>query len=214
MLITFSGMVGSGKSTAGKHVAGVLAAAGVPCHYVRFRTLGITPFKSSSDKRGAGKQVPNVRVVSRASGFQLRRLTAAITCGYLARMLAFRWLGPSRTASEWFILDRYFYDSFVHYGLGTRRERLYAMLLQRVMPVPDIAVLLVASSETIAARRPDYAPEYISLAGRGYGRLRARFPELIEIRTDRGEPVLGRLERLVLDRLVARGLQTVASREG
>lgn len=207
MLITFSGMVGSGKSTAARHVAGLFASGGVPSRYLRFRSLAVLPFTSPSDASGARRPAAAAPASPRASGFRLRRLTAATTCGYLVRIVAFRVLGPSRTSSEWTVLDRYFYDSFVHYELGTWRERLYAAVLRRVMPVPDIAVLLVASSETIAERRPDYAREYISLATRGYARLRTMFPELVEIRTDPGEAMLERLDALVYDWVLKSGVK-------
>ena len=51
------------------------------------------------------------------------------------------------------------------------------------MPVPDLAILVVAKADTIAARRPGYSGDYLSAVGQGYGRMRRRFPELVEIRT-------------------------------
>jgi hypothetical protein len=87
-------------------------------------------------------------------------------------------------ASQCDVIDRYFYDNFVHYELRTRRERLYATVLRRLIPTPDIALVLVASDDTISARRPAYAREYITAVGTRYRDLPRMFPHLISVRTD------------------------------
>jgi hypothetical protein len=99
------------------------------------------------------------------------------------------------------VLDRYFYDSFVHFTLSSARERLYLAALRWLIPVPDIALVLIASDHTIARRRPDYAPEYVSAAGDKYRTLRTHFPELIEVSADDAETVLDQLTTLVRGRL-------------
>jgi thymidylate kinase len=193
MLITVSGMVGSGKSTAVKQIAARLSAAGVDCQCIRFRYLRLLPFgPSASASRPLETEsvrptaVPLPRPEPRGSGFRPARLTVWIACGYLARIFAFRLLGPRTSPRQCLVVDRFFYDSLVHYSLNTQLQRIYAGILRRMIPTPDLAVLLLASSETIAARRPDYAPEYVTAAGRGYDRLAAEFPKLVTVRTDPG----------------------------
>jgi hypothetical protein len=111
-----------------------------------------------------------------------------------------RWEGRQRSH----VVDRYFYDNLVHYELRTPTERLCAALLRYLVPVPDVAILLVASPETIAARRLDYAAEYITHVNQAYGGLRDWFPDLIEISTDPDEPSLERVEAVVRERLTTK----------
>src|SRR5690348_2473061 len=183
MLITFSGMVGSGKTTAATHVMTVLSAAAEPSEYVRFRS--ITLFGSQRQRAEApGPERAPAGGAVRWQGFTPRTLTLPIACGYLARIVAFRVFAPSRKSATWTVLDRYFYDSFVHFELRSTRERLYLAALRWAIPVPDLSVVLIASDRTIARRRPDYAPEYVSAAGEKYRTLRGYFPELIEVSAD------------------------------
>lgn len=197
MLITLSGMVGSGKTTAATHVLAVLEAAQEPSEYVRFRSLTLFGAQRLRAESSGATRTPAMRW----QGFTPKALTFPVACGYLARIIAFRMFGPSRKSARWNVLDRYFYDSFVHFELRSARERLYLGALRRVIPVPDISVVLIASDHTIARRRPDYAPEYVSAAGEKYRTLRRYFPELIEISADDAETVLDQLTALVRGRL-------------
>lgn len=206
MLISVSGMVGSGKSTVSKRVVALLGAAGADCRRVQFRSRGFPLFSKrlSAPAPGRAKATGQTEVkptALRCSGFRPRSLTAWVTFAYIVRMVAFRIFGPCRTEG-WIVLDRYFYDSLVHYQLTTSRERWYVALLQRIMPVPDLAILLVASSTTILKRRPNYAAEYVLAAVPGYERLMTQFPELVAIRTDEGELALDRLDALIHERVV------------
>jgi hypothetical protein len=95
------------------------------------------------------------------------------------------------------VLDRYFYDNFVQYKLTSWRERFYARLLRRLIPTPDLAVVLLASPETLAARRANYAREYLVIASGRYGKLAGVFPNLVSVYTDPGRSPNEDLERLV-----------------
>jgi hypothetical protein len=97
------------------------------------------------------------------------------------------------------VLDRYFYDNLVHYELRTVRERAYARLLCRLIPRPDLAILVVASDRTIAARRPEYAREYLTTVARRYEQLHTLVPHLSRVSTDSGnaEDVIHRLVQVL-----------------
>lgn len=201
MMITVSGMVGSGKSTVAKHIVQVLKSSGVSAHHVRFRSVGWMGARSEERPRPVQSGPTDAPLRGRWSGFQLRTLTAKVAVGYMARIMIFRMTGAAGASSDCVVFDRYFYDSFVHYALVTRRERCYASLIQRTLPVPDVSFLLMASSATLMRRRPEYAPEYVTVVERQYQQLLTRFPELVEIRTDSGEPTLERVEALVRTRI-------------
>jgi thymidylate kinase len=196
MLITVSGMVGSGKSTTAAVIVEVLAATGLNPRYLRFRYLKLFGFArhTPGESKPGGEAPPTTRV--RGSGFALRRLTAARTIGYAARILAFRLSGVG-TPSRCDVLDRYFYDNFVHYELNSRRERLYASVLRRLIPTPDVSILLVASDRTISTRRSHYAPEYLVTVARRYEALPNVFPHLIRVSTDPGGLADQRIRQVV-----------------
>ena len=199
MLITVSGMVGSGKSTAVRTVAEICQRAGRESRSVRFRSIGLLGKETSLKAVSKGPGGENRG--ARWRGFQRRTLTARIALGYAVRVVAFRVFGPRRSGPECLILDRYFYDSFVHYRLETDLERWYVRMLRRLIPVPDVALLLQASADVLAARRPEYALEYMSSAGRGYDDLAGQFPDLVPVRTDLGDGPWRQVESLVRARM-------------
>jgi hypothetical protein len=57
-------------------------------------------------------------------------------------------------------------------------------VLRRLIPVPDLALLLIARDDTISPRRPNYERRYIEAAGNQYRALPQRFPNLVRIDTD------------------------------
>ena len=186
MLITVSGMVGSGKSTASAIVAEVLDEADLTPRRLRFRYLRLFGFEKPRQHDVSGQQaVAPITPLVRGKGFAFRRLTLSLTIGYAVRILAFRFSGVGGTP-RCDILDRYFYDNLAQYDLTSRRARLFAHALRRLIPVPDLAILLVASDETISLRRPEYDPHYVAGVGRGYRALPELFPYLVTIRTDPG----------------------------
>jgi thymidylate kinase len=185
MLITCSGVVGGGKSRTAKQVVRLLAAGGVEARRLRFRSLcrltEETPWAPSDPDRPSDAQ-------KRWTGFRRRPLSAIVALGYAVRILAFRLSGLGSGAGICQVCDRYFYDNLAHYELRSRRERLYVAALKRLIPTPDLALLVVASVPTLEQRRPNYAREYLVEAAKGYRVIASLFPNLVVISTDPGQP--------------------------
>jgi thymidylate kinase len=207
MLVTISGCVGSGKSTVAHRIVETLERHGVRARYCRFQNLRCFALlkRKAPASAGAAADRHDPQPGSRRSGYRREGLTFWRASGYAARVLAFALYRMGRRSNEWLIVDRYFYDSFVHYELQRRSERLFAAALCRLIPTPDLPLLLVATPETIAARRPEYSPDYVALATDGYSRLPHRFEELVTVSTDPGQRSFERIERL-LDQLVTRAV--------
>lgn len=195
MLITVSGSVGSGKTTVAAHVIRVLEREGVSATEWRFQSLPCFTFLKPQRASRAPEGVESP--AKRWTGYRRKPLTARVALGYVARILAFRVFRRWRGSRGCYISNRYFYDNLVHYRLETTLERLYVAVLRTLVPTPDLAILLVASPETIAARRPQYATEYVSSLQEAYKRLHAQFPALVEISTDLGQPTLERVEQVL-----------------
>jgi hypothetical protein len=190
MLITFSGVVGSGKSTAAKHTLEALSRSGVRVTYVRFQSLSSLIWGGRSVDR---PQATGIRPaideaegasVLRGLGYCRRRLTLARALGYMARALFFRALRLLFLSRTCLVVNRYFYDNLAHYQLTTRAERLYISLLKFLIPAPDLPCVLVASEKSVVARRPNYAHACIVESRAGYQNVVQHFPELIVVRTD------------------------------
>ena len=200
MLVTVSGMVGSGKSTAVTHIVALLRQEGfLNVEAWNFRSLPCFG-RTRADRDGdTSDGVPGSNSVpERGRGYTRRRLTAALAMGYIARAVSFRVYRLSHRGPR--VCNRYFFDNFSHFELESRRERLWLGLLRVLLPRPDLAILLVASADTIARRRPNYSSDYVAQVHAAYAELPNLFPELEVLSTD--EPgALNRLDALVKARV-------------
>jgi len=200
VLVAVCGMVGAGKSTAEGRLVRQLHDANVPVEAWRFRTLPCFSFPfGSAPSRDAAAAKPAQTV--RWRRYKRKRLTLAVTAGFIGRMMAFRVYRRWRQADGWTICNRYFYDNLAHYELNAPEARTYLAILKHFMPRPDLAVVFVAGPAVIAERRPLYSTEYLEQVGRSYQSLIAKFPELVVVNSDPGGDA-----QEVVDRLIADGL--------
>ena len=190
MLITVSGMVGSGKTTAVREIAAFAKARGIVAHAHRFQSLPcitLRPRRRADEpkSRMTGGQSKGASPTTRWSGYTRKRLGIGAVALFVARILAFQvYRRTVWKAAEWNVLNRYFYDSLSHYQPGSPRERMYYRAVLALIPRPDLAILVTASPATIAARRPAYAKAYIDLVGESYQHLAPHVHELLELSTD------------------------------
>ena len=206
VLVTVSGMVGTGKSTAVKHLVHVIESEGVNVAYWRFQRLPCITLRPNRERSGVESSPRSTpTTVERGGGYRSRPLTAFRTLGYVVRMLAFRVFHRWPRSARWAVSNRYFYDSVAHYDIDGPVGRLYATLLRRLMVKPDLAFLMVASRETLLDRRPQYSIDYIANVDRGYRGLRVTFPELIEINSEQNAGALDRMEAVVRELLAPNG---------
>ena len=201
-LVTVSGMVGSGKSTALRHIADVARDAGLAAAQWRFQRLPCITFRRPPREMAEPANAGEASRVVRGNGYRPTRLTLTAAAGHMIRIVAFRLYRLFHRNADWYVVDRYFYDSFTHYDLSRPSGRFFAACVARAVPRPDLAFVLVASPETVAARRPQYAPDYLVPVGQAYRSLRQRFPELIEIDSNTDRRGLDQIAALVRDRLV------------
>jgi thymidylate kinase len=188
MLITFSGIVGSGKSTNAKHVFKFLQEQGYPAVYIRFRFLTwrkiFRPLPTKRKRPHAQK-----KAAPKAHDKPLRcqptvPLTLVRFLGYLCRTLIFRAFVRMRLRQKIAIMDRFYYDSFTHYKLMSRAERVYLWILKKAMPAPDLALMLIAEPKVILRRRPHYEAGYVRELYLNYTQIAREFPNLVTIKTD------------------------------
>jgi len=190
VLITVSGMVGSGKTTAVRGIASFAKARGLVTHVHRFQSMPCITLRprrrADQPKSGtAAGRSKEASPTTRWSGYTRKRLGVAAVAVFVARILAFQvYRRTVWKAAEWNVLNRYFYDSLSHYQPRSSLERMYYRAVLALIPRPDLAILVTASSATIAARRPAYAKAYIELVGESYRHLASQVPDLIELSTE------------------------------
>lgn len=185
VVITFSGMVGSGKSVCAKYVGGNLMEQGLPVYYLRFRFLSLKSFFEK--KTGFSKFVFKEKTIpERSLRFKNFRLRSNLR--FLGAMLYYAWRGylfslliKVRYSNDLVVVDRYIYDYLVQYRLEERRYRPLFRRFLKLLPRPDLAFVLLADFETVQRTRPFYAPEYIQLNLANYRRLREICPEIVFI---------------------------------
>lgn len=190
MLITFSGIVGSGKSTNAKQVYRLLQEAGYPSVYLRFRFLKARRMlrallvKKSQAVSLSLKKTKSPRHASTLRHQAILKLTLMRTIGYLWRIMLFRIFMVIRLRRKIIIVDRFYFDSLVHYSLTAPSERFYFRLIKTALPVPQLALLLIAQPQTILYRRPNYDSVYVQQLYHNYQQMAQRFPHLTVLQTD------------------------------
>src|SRR5690242_15067076 len=114
MLVSVSGVVGSGKTTVANRLLDLSRAAGHDAVCLRFQTLPCftflrSPLRSSKPgdrpSTGQGNDVPVVR----SRGYRQKTLNLIITLTYLARIVTFRIYRLSWRSERTYVLNRYFY---------------------------------------------------------------------------------------------------------
>lgn len=183
VVITFSGMVGSGKSVCSKYVGGNLAERGLPVYYLRFRFVSVKSFFEK--KTGFGKFVFKEKTIPERS-LRFKNFKLRSNLGFLGAMAYYAWrsclfslLIKVRYSKDVVVVDRYIYDYLVQYRLEEQRYWPLFRLFLKLIPRPDLAVVLLADFETIQRTRPFYAPEYIQLNLANYRRLKEICPEAV-----------------------------------
>ena len=199
VLVTVSGMVGSGKTTAAQQVMSVFRRHGVEATYWRFQRLPCVSLRF----RGAQEPQRSPSAPrTRPQVYKQQPLTLTRALGYAARIVAFQVYRRLPGAPRVAVTNRYFYDNLVHYSQDSTMSRVYGRILAGMIPKPALSLLLVASPATLAERRPGYSLDYIRDADAAYRRFGARVPELLIISSEPGEETLQRVETAVQEQLL------------
>jgi hypothetical protein len=215
MLITFSGLDGSGKSTLISRLASTLEAARTPV-VVRHMNydVGLLPLVHalwrrlrdgrSSDTRPRdgtkrwGTRPPDAHLD------RWRRLRSAIVWNktfrrvvYPVDLLIFAGyrLYVERLSGRVLIMDRYFYDTLV--DIASPDGWGWARLLARITPAPDLAVFLETSAEEAFARKGEFSVDYLARRSLAYQRVLGWVPSAVVLNNVDCARSAGEITRLV-----------------
>ena len=176
LLISFSGVDGSGKSTQIENLRSALHAAGLKTTLLAFWdnvVVGVKyregfvhkVYKSERGIGAPGKPVnrrdKNVRGwhLTLARHF-LYLLDAIHLCEVVAR--------AKKSGADVIILDRYIYDELSNLNVNNSLSRSFIKFVHGFVPRPDIAYLLDADPVAAYARKPEYPVDFMKKCRRAY----------------------------------------------
>jgi thymidylate kinase len=179
LLVSFSGVDGSGKSTQIENLRSALHAAGLSTRLLAFWdhvVVGVKyregfVHKVYKSERGIG--APGKPVNRRDKNMRGWHLTFARHFLYLLDALNLcRILAREKKAgSDVIILDRFIYDELSNLNLANPLSRAFVRLVHAFVPRPDIAYLLDADPASAYERKPEYPVEFMQKCRRAYFEL-------------------------------------------
>jgi thymidylate kinase len=197
MLLTFSGLDGSGKTTLIAGLRGVLERSGRPVRvltmydhvgvYAWLRgvrdAIGVAAAGGEANRpghRGAAAGEPSIflKVLRSRS---IKRVVYEVD---LAMFHLYR-LYQERLRGRILILDRYFYDSIVDLAEGVPDVELRS--LSRWVPTPDVAIYVEATPEVAFARKGEYTVDRLRQRARIYQQVFADVRSALVVR-NQGAP--------------------------
>src|SRR5437868_9844536 len=195
LLLTFSGLDGSGKST---QIASVI-------DYLRTQQMRVVQLAFWDDavvgkryregfvhkvyKSEKGIGAPGKPVNRRDKNMRAWYLSLARVGLYFADAVHLcEVIGRARRGNpDVIIMDRYIYDELANLPLENPIARWYVQAVNRLVPKPDLALLLDANPEAARERKPEYPVEFLKKARQSYfqlaqliGRLTTIAPQPLE----------------------------------
>jgi len=186
MLISFSGVDGSGKSTQIELLCSALQRAGLPVNRLAFWddvVVGVKyregfVHKVYKSERGIG--APGKPVNRRDKNMRGWHLTLARHFLYLADAINLRRVVarerrsvPAQENAGFgaIILDRYIYDELSNLNLRNPLSRAFVRVVDKLVPQPDLAFLLDADPVAAHARKPEYPVDFMQKCRQSYFEL-------------------------------------------
>lgn len=180
LLISFSGVDGSGKSTQIENLRSALHAAGITTSLLAFWDNVVVGVKYREGfvhkvyKSEPGIGAPGKPVNRRDKNMRGWHLTLARHFLYLLDALNLRRVvarARRESAADVIILDRYIFDELSNLNLQNLLSRGFVKFVQALVPRPDVAYLLDADPVAAYARKPEYPVEFMKKCRRAYFEL-------------------------------------------
>lgn len=179
ILLSFSGMDGSGKSTQIEQLCDDLANAGFTVRRVEFwnNVVAFSSLRADFSRKvlqsdgevgrpdkPAQRNDKNARKWYLTSGRHVLYLLDAIKLRRLVKKLLAR-------ETDVIVFDRYIYDQLATLPLERSFTNSYAKFILKLVPKPNISFLIDAVPEVARARKPEYPLDFMHRYRKAYLRL-------------------------------------------
>ena len=189
ILISFSGLDGSGKSTQIAALREAIHHLGLNSRLITFwdDVVVATRYREGFVHKVFGSEpgigAPGHPVERRDKNVRVGYLTLSRHLLYLADAIHLRMVlkRARRESDDIFIVDRYIYDELANLPLENRFSAWYARMLARIAPRPQLALFLDAEPEAARARKPEYSVPFLCQSRRAYYRLSRMLPGIVLI---------------------------------
>ena len=175
ILITFSGLDGSGKTTQIEYLSSLLVQFGLRPQLLAFwdDVVVFSRYRERFVHRVFGSQpgvgAPGKPVARRDKNVRGGFVTFARHGLYLADAVNLRFvLRRAWQSAPVVILDRYIYDELANLPLANPLTRTFIRLVLALVPRPHVAYLLDADPETARMRKPEYSVNFMRRCRRAY----------------------------------------------
>lgn len=167
-IVSFSGIDGAGKSTQIEALTSRLQAQGLQV-VMRAFWDDVAAFKRlrefishSAFKGDKGVGSPDRPIIRRDKDVSAWYVTCSRFFFYLLDAICLRLaVGGIPPDVDVVVFDRYLYDELANLPLRYSFARRYARMLVKIIPHPDLAVLLDADPEAARERKPEYPLEFL-----------------------------------------------------
>ncbi|MHB1672874.1 MAG: dTMP kinase [Acidobacteriaceae bacterium] len=167
--VSFSGIDGAGKSTQIETLRARLQEAN---HTVRLITFwdDVARFTRIREQAGhtlfqgdTGVGTPAAPIDRRDKNVRSRLMTVLRLFLYFADAISLRVVLQKalRSDADFVICDRYIYDELANLSLANPAARVYARLIVKLVPKPNISYLLDADPIQARARKPEYPLDFL-----------------------------------------------------
>jgi len=179
LLVSFSGVDGSGKSTQIENLRSVIDGLGLSSVLLAFwdNVVVGTRYREGfvhkvyGSEKGVG--APDKPVNRQDKNVRKWYLSIARHGLYLldAVHLSMVVAKARRAGADVIVMDRYIYDELANLPLENSFTRLFVKTVHALVPRPDVAYLLDADPEAARARKPEYPVEFMHICRHAYFNL-------------------------------------------
>jgi thymidylate kinase len=217
MIVSFSGIDGAGKSTQISELESWLHRAGFRTHLLSFwddvvvfrrlrESISLKAFKG--DPGIGSPERPLTRRDKNVTSWPVSALRFFL---YFADALNLtrKVMSQKKSDTEFLIFDRYIYDELANLPLNSRFARAFVALVLKLVPKPDLALIVDADPAAAFARKPEYPLEFLHRNRQAYLALSALSGTITILEPGSTEAVQQRIKQRMLDVFEARNLPTL-----